>query len=366
MADTATPMPAAAQPGQVPDGDGGAAFHSTKDTKISLRDMREKRAAKPEGDKPPAAAKPADAKPPVEAKPAVEDDDVDPDTAAEIDKLEAPAKDESAQSRSARRRKHREAARKALVTKAQNALKAANDELAEWRAGRRSAQAPPPANPGASPAKADAPASEFSRPKPTLKDFPLEKFKDEDDPFAAQGAALAEAVADWKVDQREHAAAAERHRDQANTDVKARLEAHGTREIAARAKYPDYDARLQAASFPKTPATVDLLDLAFGSEHSAEVLYHLTDPAKRSETLRLLSAPNKAWLEEAFKEVEGAVSASLAPKEPATRTVHAAEEPVQPVNSGAPSSGLLRDPLKDTSTRVSLRELRAHKQASRR
>jgi hypothetical protein len=38
--------------------------------------------------------------------------------------------------------------------------------------------------------------------KPTLKDFPLEKFRDEDDPYAAQSAALTEALVRWIMNQR--------------------------------------------------------------------------------------------------------------------------------------------------------------------
>lgn len=305
-------------------------------------------------------SKPADEKP-IEAKPADDDEPVDDDTAAEIDKLETPAENESPQSRSARRRKHRAAAQKALVTKANNALKAANDELTEWREGKRAHQPPPTPN-GASPVKADAPTSEFARPKPALKDFPLEKFKDEEDPYAAQGAALAEAVADWKVDQRDHAAAASRHREQAETDTKATLEAHGTREAEAKTRYPDYDAVLEAASFPRTPHTADLLHLTFKSEVSADMAYFLAK--NPGETLRLLAAPNEAWLRSAFKALEATVTASLAPKKPAAPRVHATEEPTQPVAASAAQSGLLRNPMQDEGTAIDLDAVRAHRKAS--
>ena len=308
-----------------------------------------------------ARAKPADEKPAVAAKPADDDEPVDDDTAAEIDKLETPAENESPQSRSARRRKHRAAAQKALVTKANNALKAANDELSEWREGKRAHQ-PPPAPTGASPAKVDAPTSESTRPKPTVKDFPLEKFKDEDDPYTAQGAALAEALTDWKIEQRDHAASAARQRTEAETETKATLEAHGTREADAKTRYPDYDAVLEAASFPRTPHTADLLHLTFKSEVSADMAYFLAK--NPCETLRLLAAPNQAWLRSAFQALETTVTASLAPKKPAVPKVNATEEPTQPVAASAAQSGLLRNPMQDEGTAIDLDAVRAHRRAN--
>lgn len=313
------------------------------------------RAARAKGETydPNPAAKPAES---VEEDPDVK---ADPDLAKEIDEVEKPKPEETPAEKAARTRRHKEAAIKQRITKlakARDAEKDRADRVERELHDLRSRQAPPPQQPSA---QAD------TRPKPTLKDFPLEKFKDEDDPYIAQSAALAEAVSDWKWEQREAAAAQSRQREQADQDTARTVAAHDTRVTEAKARIPDYDAVVQAASYPRTPATPDLLDLVFKSDVSADMAYHL---AKHGETTkRLLASPSRDALVLAFAEVQADVKAALkATKEPAApHKVTAATEPAQPVTATAASGAVLRNPLQDAGTSIDLDEVRAFKRGRR-
>lgn len=296
-----------------------------------------------------AEAKPADA--------ADADDDIDDDTAKAIDEIEKPADAETPQSRSARRRKHREAARKALVTKANNAREAAEAELREWREGKRTHQ---PTVETATPAKVDAPKADHTRPEPTLADFPLDKFKDADDPYQAQGAALARELVKWELEQRDHAAEQKRQADAAEADAKERDKALDQSEADARQRYADYDAVVGAARFPSTPASKYVRESIARSGVFGPLVYHL---CKQPDTMRaILNSQTSREVDLALGAEIATVKAALKEK-PSAPKVTATSEPVQPVTAGAGSSAVLRDPYKDSGTAIDLDEARAFRKA---
>jgi hypothetical protein len=291
------------------------------------------------------AAKPADAPDP--------DVEAEPELRKAIDELEPPKPEETSAEKAARTRRHKEAAIKQRITKLakardeqKTAREQAEAELTEWRSGRRTAQPAPKAG--------EKPASEAS--KPTLKDFPLEKFKDEDDPYAAQSAALAEAVADWKWEQHQTADRASRQREQAEQDDRALAKAFDESFVEARTRIPDFDAVLSTAEFPRTPATPALLDLVMRSPVKADMAYHL---AKHPDvTTRLLESRTRDALIFAFAEVQADVKAALKAKaKPAAPpTVTSAQEPLQPVTAGAGTGVVAKDPKSMT-----LSEWEAHR-----
>jgi hypothetical protein len=306
---------------------------------------------------------------PVEAKPAetVEDDpDVvaDPDLAAAIDEIEKPADNETPQQKAARTRKYKESASKSQKTRYKNQRDAATTraeqaeaELAEWRAGKRAHQATVTDTPAAEPSKDD--------PRPLLKDFPLEKFTDEDDPYEARSAALAEAVARWGARdehrKQETTARASRQREQDDQDAQALGKAFDESFVEARTRVPDFDAVVQAARFDRTPRTGDLLDLTMKSDVKADMAYHF---AKHPEiTNRLLRLPDRESVVLAFAEERASVKAALKATEKPTASpkVTATTEPTQPVGTGTGSGAVLRNPMLDTGTSIDLDEVRAFK-----
>lgn len=307
----------------------------------------------------------------VEAKPEPDPDvEADPELAKAVDEIEAPAQDETPQQKAARTKRHKEAAIKRRVTmlaKARDAERqareAAEKELEDWRSGRRSgapAQAPaPPATTESAPASA-------TRPEPTLKDFPLEKFKDDDDPYASQHAALARALAKWDREQEAHAARESRQREQAEAQATTHREALSKSVTEARGRYADYDAVVAAASFPQTPAA-DYVRTSIEADPSlyGDLVHHLVTHPERMTALLQARSPREVDLLLGV-EVAAVKTALEAKKAPAPPKVTATPEPTQPVSSGAATGAVLRNPLQDTGTRVSIREIRSYQQAQRR
>ena len=295
--------------------------------------------------------------------PAAKTDAPDPDVEADpelrkaIDELEPSKPEETPAEKAARTRRHKEAAIKSRITKLakardeqKTAREQAEAELTEWRSGRRTAQ-PTPAPP--QPVKAGEPASKT---EPTLKDFPLAQFKDEEDPYAAQSAALNRAIVKWELDQRDTATRESRQREQADQESRDLAKAFDESFVEARTRIPDFDAVVSQAEFPRTPATPALLDLVMRSPVKADMAYHL---AKHPEiTTRLLESRTRDALTFAFAEVQADVKAALKAKEkpPAPPTVTSAKEPLQPVTAGAGTGVVAKDPKSMT-----LREWEAHR-----
>jgi hypothetical protein len=294
----------------------------------------------------------------------------DPELAAEIDALEKPPAEETPQQKAARTRKYKEAAGKSQKTRYKNQRDEARTQLAErereieeWRTGKRTHQAPAPAATSAPAAGALKPSTATDDPKPTLKDFPLEKFKDEEDPYEARSAALAEAVARWGTRdehrKQEEAQRETRQREEAERDEDTAARTFNERVEQAKPRYSDFDAVVGAYTLPKEhPLSRSLFTLVTRSDVGPDIAYHL---GKNRDVLeRLMRSRDEDALKEAFYEVRADVKAAMKGNAPATPPkVHPAQEPAQPVNAGAGSGAVLRNPLQDSGTAVDLDEVRA-------
>lgn len=296
------------------------------------------------------------------AKPAEKVDepaDVDPEVAADpdlqqaIDELEPPPAEETPAQKAARTKRHKEAGKKSASTRYRNqrdtartALSTAEAELADWRSGKRTYQAPTPST--AAPTTKTETATDD--PKPSLKDFPLEKFSTEDDPYAAQQAALAEAVARWGArdeHRKQEATAREtRQREQADQQQRDARVAYDKRADDARARVADFDAVAGSYSLPPDhPVSPHLYARVMESEVGPDIAYHL---GKTPDDLaRLMASPTLRALDIAFGEVQATVKAALkAKKDPpqAPPKITPAQEPIPPVNASAGTGVVSRDP----------------------
>lgn len=131
----------------------------------------------------------------------------------------------------------------------------------------------PPARPDArSAAPSAAPATDDGRPNP-------ETF-----PYGTSDPNYLEALADWKVDRR---LAHERHQAGIREEGARVIAGFESRAEAARAKYKDFDAvaMLAPTEIPQGSA-VDLFVLE--DPAGADILYHLQQPANKTELKRIL------------------------------------------------------------------------------
>jgi hypothetical protein len=312
---------------------------------------------------------------PAKAEPA--DDDVDPETEKEIEAREQPKDGETPAEKRARTLRHKEAARKAIATRLANQRDAARRErdeaareLEEWRSGRRSAQprdtggTPPAETPNR--AGAEPETTSETRPKPTLKDFPLEKFTQEDDPYAAQQAALSEAVIDWKDEQRASAARDSHRRAQREQEQRQIATKYGEQVTEAKSRLTDFDAVIAAldAAVPKTALGADLHALVIRSDVGADVAYHL---GRNPEALKFLTESQTFHeLSIRFGEVQADVKRTRKAAPPAAAAptkITAAAEPLQPVTAHAATGVSVANPAL-RGTEMSTLEYRRWKRAN--
>lgn len=322
-------------------------------------DLDAMRAAKAKGetyDPTPAPAEDATPDPEVEA---------DPDLAEEIDKIEAPKPEESPAEKAARTKRHKAAAAKSKTTRFYNERNEARRERDELKAEierLRSTTATPLA---AAPAS-EAQPSESAKAKPTLRDFPLENFREEDDPYAAQQAAIAEALIDWKREQQISADRESRQREQAERDEHAAAVAFNGKVEEARKRLPDFDAVVNAYSLPKShPLSAPLFALVTRSDVGADIAYHLGK--HRDALVSLMNSRDADALRVAFGRLEGSIESTLKGSKPAaSHRIPAVAEYVQPVSATASSGAVLRNPMQDDGTELDLDAVRAYKRAGRR
>lgn len=333
----------------------------TDDTRIDLDAIRAARAK--------AVTDPLVIEAPVEPDPDVV---ADPELATEIDTLEAPKAEESPQDKAARTKRHKQAAIKGRITKlaqARDSEKARADAAERERDDLRARVSADPGTRRAADPQPGVKAGETTpagKPKPALKDFPLETFKDDEDPYQAQSIALAEAVADWKWDQRDTAARASRHAEQAEQDERRVAETFDQKATEAKARIADYDAVIGAYTLPQQhPVSPHLFALVTRSDVGPDIAYHL---GKHRDVLdRLMASRTRDALLIAFAEVQADVKGALtAAKTPpvAPPKVNAAPEPAQPVSSGAGTGAILRNPMQDDGTAIDLDAVRAFRRAS--
>lgn len=200
-------------------------------------------------------------------------------------------------------------------------------------------QAPPPASAAGSSAP---PRSERVDPPPT-------RAKPTEDDIGTKYASYGdytEALADWVVEQREAKRDAKQQQEQHQKTYGDRLTVYQTNQQAAKAKYADYDAVLQAANQAVQPTQV-VLEAIFASDRNADIEYwlgtHLDDYRQivaESQPINTPSAVNfvKSVLESRLPPVasgqrsprEAAGSTGAAP----TLSVVPAPRPPTPVRTG--------------------------------
>jgi hypothetical protein len=309
---------------------------------------------------------------PAEAAVAVDDDDpdvkADPELASAIDEIEKPTPEETPAEKAARTRRHKQAAIKQRITKLARArdgektrADAAEAELAEWRNGKRT-------HSGGTPAALPTPAAKSGDtaddPEPKLADFPLDKFKDAEDPYQAQAIALAQAHGRWgarqEIKKSDTAARESRQREQADQEERTASEAFNQRAEDAKKRLSDYDAVVAYELPSDHPVSPDLFRLVTRSDVGPDVAYHLGK--NRDVLARLMASRTGKELLIAFGEVQAEVKAALKAAEkveaPPQRKVTAAQEPLQPVTAGAGTGIQTRRDLKEIN---SVDEYRAQK-----
>lgn len=238
----------------------------------------------------------------------------------------------------------REAERRELDLRRQ--LEARDRELAELRAGK--------------PAKAEAPAqpSTPAAPEPE-KEAPKPQWDDFDDP-----AAFMDALTDWKLDQREKAAAAKQQAPAAQPQPATEPEPSEPEieipeeQQAWMDRVDEFvaDAKTQFDDFEQTvlnkgnlPLTKTMVELAMQSDNGPAILHHLGKNPSEAGKIAGLESPMDVARE--FVRIESDIAAAQVatsddqprPRQTRARTVSKAPEPITPVGGGAGGAGIERD-----------------------
>ena len=165
--------------------------------------------------------------------------------------------------------------------------------------------------------KRTPPEAEVPQGKPTLEQFEYDQER------------YLDALADWKLSEREKAAEAKRKETEAKQTAEKRTQTFAERANAAAAKYEDYNS---VAHDPTLPVSTAMAETILEAEEGPEILYYLGQ--HRDEAARI------AQLNPASAAIAlGKIAARLtAPPPPPEKQISTAPEPIKTVKptSSAP------------------------------
>jgi len=140
-----------------------------------------------------------------------------------------------------------------------------------------------------------------------------------------------EALADWKIEQREKTRQAEAERKQLETEHQAKLKSHFDRVKSFAEKMADFEEVIEAADDVVVSATLE--ELIVSSDHGPELLYELAK--NKDEFIRINKLSPVACARELGRfEAKLTSKSSAEEKKPEPNKITKAPKPIEPVGGG--------------------------------